>query len=167
MTSPFPIVENSDIDLFRQAMRALASGVCIVASRNETGELRGIAMTAVMSLSFEPPSLLLAVNRQSTLLPSLKANSQFSVNILGDSDGEWCHNFVGTPADKRCEQVDWSDCANTAPILRRAIASIACVVDAIENFGSHAIVRGLVSRTMVKDHRHPLIYFDGRYAKAR
>ena len=167
MTAPVKIIEpQMDIDFFRQAMRALASGVCIVASRNEAGAPRGIAMTAVMSLSFEPPSLLLAVNRQSSLLPTMQSNARFSVNILGDDDGDWCQNFVSAPADTRCAETDWADCDSGAPVLRRAIASIVCEVDAIENFGSHAIIRGLVLKTAVGDHRRALIYLDGRYAKA-
>jgi len=48
---------------FRAAMRLLASGVALVTTCDDKGAPCGIAMTAFMSLSMEPPSLLLAINR--------------------------------------------------------------------------------------------------------
>ena len=49
-------------DVFKQSMRLLAGGVCIVAT-NSNGEWHGLTMTAVCSLTVDPPSLIACVNR--------------------------------------------------------------------------------------------------------
>lgn len=157
---------HSEAESFRLALRALASGVSIVASRDPEGAPRGIAMTAVMSLSFEPPSMLLAINRNASLLAPLLDNGRFSVNILGDGDAEWCDRFASNPAEARFNAEEWEDSSNV-PVYRNAIASIVCDVDAQEPFGSHVIVRGLVRETMTGSHRRGLIYLDGGYAAAQ
>lgn len=151
---------------FRRAMRALASGVCVVASRTADGQARGIAMTAVMSLSFDPPTLLLAINRSASLIEPLIEKGTFSVNILGEDDGDWCQTFTSAPFDERFKEDDWLDHASGVPLYRRAIATVICDVDAADPFGTHMIVRGLVRDCELGDHTRALIYLDGSYARA-
>lgn len=49
-------------DLFKQSMRLLAGGVCIVATHRD-GERYGLTMTAVCSPTADLPSLIACVNR--------------------------------------------------------------------------------------------------------
>ncbi len=154
-----------DVEAFRHALRALASGVCIVASRDAAGNPRGIAMTAVMSLSFEPPSMLLAINKTASLLDPLLENGTFSINVLGEDDADWCHQFVTTPVETRFAAEDWDDHASGVPAYRKAIASIICDVDGTDAFGSHMIVRGVVRDAICGDNKRGLIYLDGNYAR--
>ena len=48
--------------IFKQSMRLLAGGVCIGASAKD-GERLGLTMTAVCSLTLDPPTLIVCVNR--------------------------------------------------------------------------------------------------------
>lgn len=167
MTTPAPeTAPPPQREAFRLALRALASGVSIVASRDGDGLPCGIAMTAVMSLSFDPPSMLLAINRNASLAAPLLAHGRFSINILGDGDAEWCHQFVSTPPAERFRTADWADHPLGVPVYRGALASIVCDVDCADDFGSHIIVRGLVQDAILGEHRRGLIYLDGRYASA-
>lgn len=154
-----------DVDAFRQAMRRLASGVSIVASRDAGGQPCGIAMTAVMSLSFDPPSMLIAVNRSASLLEPLLAKGRFSINTLGHTSECWCREFVGAPSDRRFAPSDWQDHSSGVPVFNDAIAAVICDVDQAEPFGSHYVIRGIVRDVAVREPHEGLIYLDGRYAR--
>lgn len=153
------------VEDFRQALRRLAGGVTVVASRGADGLPRGIVMTAVMSLSFDPPSMLIAVNRNATLLPALTESGVFSINMVDSQHDAWCHAFFAAEPASRFRPENWDDLSFDAPVLRDAAASVVCEVDQAEPFGSHMVIRGLVREATFRHERHGLIYLDGRYAR--
>lgn len=157
-----PAVED-----FRQALRRFASGVTVVASIAEDGTPRGIVMTAVMSLSFDPPSMLIAINRSASLLPAVEHSGRFSINVLGSDSKDWCHAFATSDVAERFADEDWVRDDNGVPVLREALASMVCDVDQAEPFGSHMVIRGLVRSTTFRQDAKGLIYLDGRYACTR
>jgi len=160
------VLDPPPLDLaFRGAMRRLASGVAIVATSDGEGQPRGIAMTAFMSLSMEPPSLLLAVNRTASLCEPLVARGRFSVNIMAWEDAAACHAFVSAPADERFSAIGWERDEGGLPILPSAVANVLCRIDQAEPFGSHMIIRGVVEKVMLGESRAPLAYVDGRYGR--
>ncbi|NKI98600.1 flavin reductase family protein [Novosphingobium sp. SG707] len=148
---------------FRAAMRLLASGVALVTTLDGAGAPCGIAMTAFMSLSMEPPSLLLAINRTASLLPPLEGNGRFVVNILAADQAAACNAFVSTPPDRRFDTLDWR-IEGGLPLVESCVATILCRVEQTADFGSHRVVTGLVERVIV-DGGEPLVYVDGRYGR--
>jgi flavin reductase (DIM6/NTAB) family NADH-FMN oxidoreductase RutF len=64
-------------------------------------------MTAFMSLSMDPPSLLLAINRTASLLAPLEGNGRFAVNILAADQAAACQTFVSTLPGQRFGTLDW------------------------------------------------------------
>ncbi len=154
-----------DVEGFRQSLRRFASGVTVVASRAEDGTPRGIVMTAVMSLSFDPPSMLIAINRTASLLPAVEHSGRFSINVLGSDSKDWCHAFANSDVAERFAASDWATDENGVPLLRDALSSMVCDVDQAEAFGSHMVIRGLVRSTGYRQDADGLIYLDGRYAR--
>lgn len=154
-----------DIDSFRQALRRLAGGVTVVASRDSDGTPRGIVMTAVMSLSFDPPSMLIAINRNASLLPAVLESGWFSINMVGAADEDWCKSFVAADPATRFAADHWETHPLGVPVYRGAISSIVCKVDQAEPFGSHMVIRGLVRDASFSQEADGLIYLDGRYAR--
>lgn len=152
---------------FRQALRRFASGVTVVASVADDGTPRGIVMTAVMSLSFDPPSMLIAINRTASLLPAVEHSGRFSINVLGSESRDWCHAFATSDVATRFAAEDWAFDDVGVPVLRGALSSIVCDVDQAEPFGSHMVIRGLVRATHFRQDADGLIYLDGRYARSR
>lgn len=148
---------------FRAAMRLLAGGVALVTTLDETGAPCGIAMTAFMSLSMEPPSLLLAINRTASLLAPLEGNGRFAVNILAADQAAACQTFVATPPDRRFDTLDWR-IEGGLPLVESCIATILCRVEQTADFGSHRVVTGLVEKVMVGGGE-PLVYVNGCYGR--
>lgn len=148
---------------FRAAMRLLASGVALVTTLDAAGAPCGIAMTAFMSLSMEPPSLLLAINRTASLLAPLEDNGRFAVNILAADQAAACQTFVTTAPGQRFGTLDWW-MEDGLPLVESCVATILCRVEQTADFGSHRVVTGVVEKVTVGGGE-PLVYVDGRYGR--
>lgn len=156
-------VEADPAQAFRLAMRRLVSGVALVTTVDPAGRPCGIAMTAFMSLTMDPPALLMAVNRTASLCAPLLERGRFAVSILSEDQAAACHSFVATPAAERFDTVAWTGTDDGIPVVHGAVATILCSVDKAEPFGSHMVVRGLVEQVMLGECERPLAYLDGRY----
>lgn len=150
-------------DHFRSAMRRLSAGVAVVCCADARGPV-GLTATSVTSLSMDPPSLLVCVNRTASLRASLTINKPFSINLLGRQHADISNAFGGAVRgkDKFCFG-DWETGISGVPILKDAIARIESVVDLEVEYGSHTIFVGRVTRCLSASTGDPLIYADGKY----
>ena len=148
----------------RQAMRRLAASVVIVSARE--GDTRyAMVASAVTSLSMEPPSLLVCVNRTATMYPYLAVGKDFCINILSQAHEDLSKLCSGAEkGEARFAVGDWREDPDTkTPFLGDAQASLICAIDAIHHYGTHAIVIGKVKRVHLHGDIYPLIYVDGKY----
>lgn len=150
-------------DHFRQSMRRLASAVSVVASEHN-GEWVGMSATSVTSLSLDPPSLLVCINKAAGMMAALEEGKLFSVNIL-QRGHEGVSVAFGTP-ERRLERFrdgNWFTSESGVPVMGDALSAIECRIDKLVEYGSHMIVIGLVEAVNQGDGVHPLIYCDGKY----
>jgi len=152
----------------RLGMRRLASGVCVVTTRGENSRY---AMTAssVTSLSDDPASLLVCVNKTAAIQPFLVKGQPLAINVLGADQQDVSNKCAQkNAAEERFEIGDWSeDEASKLPYLTSAQAIFLCEVDN-ENYeyGTHQIVIGRLTNIIIPDLAvDPLIYADGKYQK--
>ena len=150
-------------DLFRQSMRRLASAVSIVACECDE-DWFGLSATSVTSLSMEPPSLLVCLNRSASLTPMLHQDKPFSVNLL-DRRHQNVSNAFGSSSlrAERFRDGDWQLSERGVPVMAEAIASIECDVGKLVEYGSHIIVIGEVRHVRIGEGADPLIYCNGKY----
>ena len=156
------------LDDFRQSMRRVASGVALVttgepADGHHGGARFGIAMTAFMSLSFDPPSLVIAVNRTASIHQPLLRIGAFCMNVLEAGQGQLCLDFARQPADRRFDVGEWLTDEQGLPYLPDAQANIVCKVETHHSFGSHDMIVGVVKKVTNHPEITPLVYVDGRY----
>src|SRR4051812_9237673 len=85
---------------FKQGMRALAGAVTVVSIQGHEGTVSGLTATAVCSLSAEPPSLIVCVNRSASIAPALKLDAEFSLNVLAEDQIDIAQAFGGQKAVK-------------------------------------------------------------------
>jgi hypothetical protein len=89
--NPSPAASREPLlDEFRAAMRELAGAVSVI-SCGQGKRRAGFAATSVSSLSLDPPTLILCVNRSSSSRPILRQARSFGVNILSASHRELAH----------------------------------------------------------------------------
>ena len=84
---------------FRSAMRHLASGVSVITVGRGT-EITGMTVTSVSSLSVDPPSLIVGINRAASSWPLLKRYGFFGVNILNADQLDIAERFTGKDGSK-------------------------------------------------------------------
>jgi flavin reductase (DIM6/NTAB) family NADH-FMN oxidoreductase RutF len=149
---------------FRDAMRRLAGTVTIVTVCD--GPTRhGTTATAVTSLSMDPPSLVVCLNRDTRLYGLLSRTDRFCVNVLHCENVEVSRRFASPiPIEERFAAGDWiSEETGAPPYLGSALASIQCVKESAVDYGSHTVFIGRVLSVRNRDDIAPLVYVDGGY----
>lgn len=114
---------------FRAAMRGLASGVSLVSTRDAAGVPHGMAATAVMSVSAEPPRLLVCVNKSASMHAPLAETGRFAVSFLTVEQAGLVRLFSSAEhRHLRFEGPHWMELDTGAPVLDGALAAIDCRV---------------------------------------
>lgn len=152
-------------ETFKSAMRRLAATVNVITCESD-GTRFGITATAVTSLSADPQSLLVCVNRGSSICPIIEQRRAFCVNILAAHHVDISSAFGGkvSGAD-RFLIGNWDATADGLPFLRDAQASLICDLDNTVGYGTHNVFFGRVRDIHLSGETQPLIYGDGRYCK--
>lgn len=152
---------------FRQAMRALVSGVTVVATQDQQGTCLGLTATAVTSLAAEPPSLLVCVNRASTVAPALVPGVSFSINVLAADQADVAEAFGGLKGLRgpgRFAYGHWYRSSHGTPLLAGSLVAFECAVAETSDFATHHVVIGTVLDLHVeRAGKAALAYRDGRY----
>jgi flavin reductase (DIM6/NTAB) family NADH-FMN oxidoreductase RutF len=152
---------------FKQGMRSLVGAVTVVAVQGHEGTAAGLTATAVCSLSADPPSLLVCVNRSASLAPALRDGAEFSVNVLADNQTDVAQAFGGQLAVRgtgRFIYGHWVRSEHDVPLLVGARVSFECVVAKVMDWGSHHIVIGQVAEVHLgPPGSRALVYGDGQY----
>ena len=149
----------------KQAMRRLAASVVVITARD--GDTRyAMAASSCTSLSMDPPSIILCVNKTASIYPILNHGKDFCVNVLsGAHEALSIACSGGVKGEARFDIGDWQNDPDTnTPFLGDAQASLICAVDDIHYYGTHGIFVGKVKRVHLHGEVHPLIYIDGRYS---
>lgn len=150
---------------FRGAMRALAGGVSVI-TVGRGSDISGMTVTSVSSLSVEPATLIVSVNRQSSSWPLLQRYGAFGVNILTAEQIDIAERFSGKDGLKgaaRFTGAQWATRATGVPLLVGGLAAIDCEVEEVIERHSHAIVIGRVRDVLTSAPRSALTYWDGQY----
>ena len=156
------VVRPLDSAGFRHVVGHFASGVAIVTAEWD-GRQFGATISAVSSLSADPPMVLVCLNRRLGTHAAIDGCGRFTVNVLGEGQGALALAFAAPGTDK-FEGVDWSATDHGAR-LTDAIAHLSCrVVDAVEG-GTHRIFVGKVVEAVADSGNGPLSYFRGRFGR--
>ena len=117
-----------------------------------------------VTLTVDPPAVLVCVNRMTSLHASLVPTAPLSVNLLARHHREVSMAFGGGVArEERFKVGDWQDGGNGLPALADAQANLECVIDAMLAYATHSIVIARVLQVRTSNDVDPLIYQDGGY----
>jgi flavin reductase (DIM6/NTAB) family NADH-FMN oxidoreductase RutF len=150
---------------FRNAMRQLTGGVSVITA-GRGRDISGMTVTSVSSLSVDPPSLIVNLNRESSSWPLVKRYGFFGVNILTSDQIDIAERFTGKGGLKGADRfagARWTTRASGVPLLADALAAIDCEVEDVVERHSHAIVIGRVLDVAVSARTAALAYWQGRY----
>jgi flavin reductase len=165
-------VAQSDVssklsDGFRQAMRQLVATVTIITAGDRENRA-GMVATAVMSVSADPPSLAIGVNRDAGVWHSIQSSGRFGVNLLGTQHAALVHPFSGQlQGEDRFTLGSWQRHTSNTPFLEDAVVTLFCRVDGLLHYGTHTLFIGAVEEIRINDKAaDPLLWRDGGFANA-
>jgi len=155
-----PVVDKA---AFRAGMSRLGAAVNIVTTDGPLGRA-GFTASAVCSVTDDPPTLLVCLNRSSSVYGSFIRNEALCVNTLKPNHEELSRLFGGkTPMDERFAAAAWSVGTSGAPVLQDATVSFDCRIASKADVGSHTILFCEVLAIACHDVADGLIYFDRGY----
>lgn len=150
-----PVINTAE---FRSTMSSVASSVSVVTARRGD-EVVGRTVTAVLSLSASPPSVLISIDIVSRLADLIAKTGGFSLAVLAEDQGDIADAFAGkVVAEERFDRGSWSRWPSGQPMLDGAVTVIDCeVIGSIET-GTHVLFAGAIIEAEADDERRPLIW---------
>ncbi|MCP3385558.1 flavin reductase family protein [Bradyrhizobium sp. CCGUVB4N] len=150
---------------FRGAMRHLTGGVSVItAGRGK--DITGMTVTSVTSLSVDPPTLIVSINRDASSFPLIRRHGAFGVNILAGDQLDVAERFAGKGGLKgaaRFAGSTWVTAVSGVPLLVGALSAVDCEVEEIVERHSHGIVIGRVRDIKNSVRTAALAYWHGQY----
>ncbi|RKS18953.1 flavin reductase [Pseudomonas sp. WPR_5_2] len=139
----------SIFDDFRKAMGQFAGAVTAITTTDGDQPV-GLIATAVCSLSAEPPSILVCVNRSASAHDVIIRNGTFAVNLLHPSQCEVVESFTKLKGPERFNSSSW--CYESGvPMLDKACVSMRCELkEAMDGF-SHSIMVGVIKEIRFRE----------------
>jgi len=150
-------------DQFRHIAGQWLTGVAVVTSIETSGEPCGMTMSAVTSLSLEPPQFLICIDQRARTLGAIKNSGSFCINYLRDDQRDLAISFA-RPGNNRFGNLKYQPGETGSPLIEGVIAYVECKLHAIHPGGDHWIVVG----DAVAGGFHggpPLAYFHGNYRR--
>ena len=151
--------------LYREAMSRFAGAVHVVATDGPHGR-RGATVIAACSVSDDPPTILVCLNRMKPENDCFAQNGVFSLNTLAPAQEKLADAFsglTGLTQDERFALGTWETVSSGAPVLVGALATFDCHLVEAKDFATHRILFGKVTGIRIGDFDEPLIYYRRAY----
>ncbi|NYF97972.1 flavin reductase family protein [Janibacter cremeus] len=144
---------------FRDVMAQIPAAVAVVTTDAGDGP-HGTTVSSFMSLSIDPPTMLISLDNDSSLLAKLQRGVTVGVNALTVDQGVLASRFAGQRKDDA--PVEWEHSDGTPPRLAAAHAWLALTVTELIVVGDHTLVIGAVDAAHATADA-PLIYWQRTY----
>jgi len=152
------------IDSFRDGMAQLTGAVNVITTDGPKG-FAGITATAVCSVTDQPPTLLVCVNRSSYAYPFFVENGALAVNVLCAEQQSVAQVFAdrNIPMPERLSRVATSTLQTGTPLVDDALVNFDCRITSIHESGSHGILMCQVEDVRLGPQGEGLVYFQRGY----
>ncbi|MFD1198520.1 flavin reductase [Brucella gallinifaecis] len=152
---------------YRDAMSHYAGAVQLVTTAGLAGR-RGLTLTASCSVSDNPPTVLICLQKSHAENQLFIENGVFAVNTLAGVHEQLADAFsgrLGMTQDERFELAEWDVIATGAPVLKNALAIFDCRVISVQDHSTHYVLFGEVVGLRFNADEDALIYLNRRYHK--
>lgn len=157
-----------DRQTYREAMARFGAAVSVVTTDGPAGRY-GFTASAVCSVTDDPPTLLVCVNRKNDSHPALLANGVLCVNTLASDQQEISGLFGGSVSDQatRFAGGSWDAMVTGAPALLGAVVTFDCRVSQVTEVATHTVVFATVAAVRHGAQHDGLMYFARAYHPIR
>jgi flavin reductase ActVB len=150
-------------DVYKQIGRSAAGAVSVVTAYDRgSDKIVGLTASSFVTLSFEPPLVMFAIQHDTGSYVSMVSSRAFGVSLLRHSQADVATLFAGKGPEKTGKTNFEEGRALHVPLIPDALAHVECLTNQIFISGDHAIVVGLVEEARTFDGQ-PLLYFAQQY----
>ncbi|MER7540479.1 MULTISPECIES: flavin reductase family protein [Streptomyces] len=169
-----PHAEGVSNDEFRAAMARLAAGVVLVTAHDPDdgprGEDVGMTATAFVSVSLDPPLVLVSLRNGSRMDDLLAEVPVWAVSILAEDQRHIAGRFA--MKNRVSDRLLFADLPYTrgeesgAPLMGGALSALECRTESRVVAGDHTLVVGRVLTVgLSSGGGDPLTYYQGKYRR--
>lgn len=155
-----PIPVRPDLDVMKLVNRQFITGVTVVTTMDDD-KPRGLAVNAFSSISLDPPTVMVAVQRTSSTHDCLFRAEHLAINILS-TDQLDVVNVFATKSDDKFADLDWQPGPFGSPLIAGSGAQMEVEIRERLQASTHTLFVCRVVHATVSD-RHPMIYSGGRF----
>ncbi|MER7519463.1 flavin reductase family protein [Streptomyces sp. NPDC126499] len=155
----------SDTDLptaFRRLASHFPTGVTVVATMMD-GRPYGTTVNSFTTVSTDPLSVLVCLNRNGRLNRRLRASGHFSVSLLSEQQEHTARWFADSRRGEAADEFggeEWHTAPRTgSPVLASAVGYFDCRVSQLVDAGTHDVVIGEVLDLGHLNDRPPLLFW--------
>ncbi len=155
--------------MYRDAMSRFAGAVNVVTTDGIAGK-RGVTVSAAVSVSDNPPTIFVCLNRNREENRWFERNGVFCVNTLVARQEPVARAFAGEgklPMDERFALGQWTTLSTGAPVLTGSRMVLDCVVSDVQLVHTHYVVAGEVVACGELREEEALVYLDRQYHSVR
>lgn len=158
--------ERSRLTLFTEAMAQLAAGVAVVTVRDDRDDL-GVTVSAIMSVSLEPPLILVSLASRGYLAEVLLRQDRWAASLLSSGQAAMASRFAlpgrpsarllvaGAPHHRGAE--------SGALIVEGGVAAVEAETVQVLPAGDHTLFIARVLAVPYVSAAQPLVRLRGRY----
>jgi flavin reductase (DIM6/NTAB) family NADH-FMN oxidoreductase RutF len=159
--SPTPeLYEVAAMD-FRRTLGMFATGVTVITTKRGE-QVHGMTANAFMSVSLQPPLILISVDRRAKMNAMLYEGAHYGVSVLEERQTAISDRFAGRTTDDGAEPV--FELVQETPLVQDALANLVARVVRCYWGGDHSLFLGQVEYARYGDGT-PLLFHGGRYER--
>lgn len=139
-----------------------ATGVTVVTAEHD-GARCGLTVNAFLTVSLEPPLVLVSIGIASRSLGCLERTARFGVSVLAEDQESVARVFAGKDDDKLA-LVPARRGVTGVPLVEGAIGWLECRTERRTEAGDHVLFLARVESVGARSGR-PLLFYRGLYAR--
>ncbi len=159
-----PVLAVAPALAFRQLMGQFATGVAVVSHRAEGGAVSAMTINSLVSVSLDPMLVSWNLQNASSQFAAYAGAERFAISILAESQQALARRYAAR-GDSALLPEDFEDGVEGGlPVIRDALAYVACRRFAVHPAGDHTLILGEVTgMAQTAPGGRPLVFFGGRF----
>ena len=146
----------------RSTLGRFCTGVTVVTTADdEQAEVHAMTANAFVSVSLDPPLVLVSVDHRARMHRLLPENRRYGVSMLSADQERIAMHFAGRPLTEHEELFEWG---GGVPFVRGAIAHVGCSLYEHHAAGDHTLYLGHVEHLATRPGK-PLLFHLGSFGQ--
>lgn len=154
-------VEMPSVEDLKEFNRKFVTGVTVVTTKDADDRPRGLAVSAYMPISLEPPLVAVCVQKSSSTYPSLFESQHLGINIIANTQLAVVDRFA-SKSDDKFATIDWHAGPEGSPLIRGSAASIEAEIKERFRAKTHVLIVAQVTYLEIS-HLEPMVYKAARF----